>query len=649
MAVPAGLATALHDRYRLQRELGQGGMATVYLAQDVRHGRDVALKVLRPELAAVLGRERFLAEIRLTAKLDHPHILTLIDSGESDGLLWYVVPFVRGESLRQKLRRETQLEVAEALAIAIQIAGALDYAHRSGVIHRDLKPENILLHEGEAMLADFGIALALKEAGGSRLTETGLSLGTPQYMSPEQATAERNLDARSDVYSLGAVLYEMLAGEPPFTGVTAQAVIAKLMTERPTRLRTVRESVSVEIDAAVARALAKVPADRFPSAAAFAAALRAPPSEERIGRSRIARRSLAAVALVAALAAVWRYAPERGSAHAGAGRQPASLYARAIREYDRRTAGGAIEAIREFTALVARDSAYAPAWTGLARACVLAYEREFAVPGMSRDSLLRLAIAAADRAIALDGGSAEAWFTRAVVTRAVDPTDLRPADRAIRRALVLNPTSAPAWHFLALESAESGNLAAADSAWHRSVREDPRYAEALAFLALAKYWRRQYDSAAVWADSAIVVDPSYLLGRTVQGLIAVEQGRYARGAAAFEAARRLGGDVDLVNLAGVILAEARAGRRTRAQALLQQAESLAAGPAVALHTAVRMAQAYVGLGDPDGAFEWLSRYRPTENLDFQLHLRCDPPFDPIARDPRFQSLLVRPRPPPGGC
>ena len=232
-SVPASLQESLADRYRLERELGQGGMATVYLAHDLRHDRDVALKVLRPELAAILGRERFLAEIRLTAKLDHPHILTLLDSGESNGLLWYTLPFIRGESLRQKLTRERQLGVAESVGIARQIAGALDYAHQHGVIHRDVKPENILLHEGEAMLADFGIALAVREAGGPRLTETGLSIGTPQYMSPEQATAERQLDARSDVYSLGAVLYEMLAGEPPFTGVTGQAVIAKLMVERP--------------------------------------------------------------------------------------------------------------------------------------------------------------------------------------------------------------------------------------------------------------------------------------------------------------------------------------------------------------------------------------------------------------------------------
>src|SRR6266850_3200615 len=259
------LSAALADRYVIERQIGSGGMATVYLARELKHDREVALKVLRPEIAAQLGAERFLNEIKITARLDHPHILTLIDSGESDGFLWYAQPYIRGESLRDRLRRETQLGIDEALAITRQAASALAYAHEHGVIHRDIKPDNILLHEGEAMLADFGIALALHEAGADRLTQTGLSLGTPQYMSPEQATGERHLDARSDVYSLGAVLYEMLAGEAPHTGPTSQAVIAKLLTERPTRLRAIRSTVPLQVESAVARALEKTPADRFPN------------------------------------------------------------------------------------------------------------------------------------------------------------------------------------------------------------------------------------------------------------------------------------------------------------------------------------------------------------------------------------------------
>jgi hypothetical protein len=295
------LRSALAERYRIERELGAGGMATVYLARDIKHDREVALKVLRPDLSAVIGTERFLSEVRITAKLDHPHILTLIDSGEADGMLYYVLPYVRGESLRAKLSREKQLSVDEALSITRQVASALDYAHAQGVVHRDIKPENILLHEGEAVLADFGIALAGKEAGGNRLTETGLSLGTPQYMSPEQATGDRALDRRSDIYSLAAVFYEMLGGEPPVTGGTAQAMIAKLLTEKPVRLRVLRDTVPVEIERATEKALSKVPADRFSSAGEFVRALSQVAPVEKPHRS--ARNTTMAIAGVLILAA----------------------------------------------------------------------------------------------------------------------------------------------------------------------------------------------------------------------------------------------------------------------------------------------------------------------------------------------------------
>jgi Tol biopolymer transport system component len=267
------LSLALADRYRLERELGAGGMATVYLAQDLKHDRQVAIKVLRPELAAVIGAERFLSEIRTTANLQHPHILPLFDSGAADSFLFYVMPFVEGESLRDRLNREKQLPVADAVRIATEIAGALDYAHRRNVIHRDIKPENILLHDGRALVADFGIALAASKAGGGRMTETGMSLGTPTYMSPEQAMGEREITARSDVYALGAITYEMLVGEPPFTGPTAQAIVAKVMTVEPARLIGQRKSIPPAVEAAVFTALEKLPADRFATAAEFAAAL----------------------------------------------------------------------------------------------------------------------------------------------------------------------------------------------------------------------------------------------------------------------------------------------------------------------------------------------------------------------------------------
>ena len=266
------LTAALAGRYRLLRELGAGGMATVYLAADERHDREVAVKVLRPELAAVIGAERFLAEIKTTARLQHPHILPLHDSGEADGFLYYVMPYVEGISLRDRLVREHQLPVTDAVRIAREVAGALHYAHRHGVIHRDIKPENILLHDGSALVADFGIALAVSSAD-TRLTETGMSLGTPHYMSPEQAMGEREITARSDVYALGCVTYEMLSGEPPFTGPTAQAIIARVMTEEPRPLSTQRRTVPSHVEQAVLTALEKLPADRFATAAEFEAAL----------------------------------------------------------------------------------------------------------------------------------------------------------------------------------------------------------------------------------------------------------------------------------------------------------------------------------------------------------------------------------------
>ena len=318
------LAAALADRYRIVRELGSGGMATVYLAQDVKHDRRVAVKVLRPELAAVIGAERFLAEIKTTANLQHSHILPLHDSGSVDGFLFYVMPYVEGESLRDHLNREHQLPVSEAVRLASQVASALDYAHRHGVVHRVIKPENILLHDGSALVADFGIALAVSTAG-SRMTESGMSLGTPNYMSPEQAMGEREITPRTDVYALGCVTYEMLIGEPPFTGPTAQAIVARVMTEEPRGLTIQRKSIPPHVEAAIQTALSKLPADRFASAAEFAEALN-DPTRSTIARSyalpmRKSSWRPAAIAGGAALvggialgAMIWRAAPATDSA-----------------------------------------------------------------------------------------------------------------------------------------------------------------------------------------------------------------------------------------------------------------------------------------------------------------------------------------------
>jgi len=271
------LAIALAGRYDIEGELARGGMATVFLARDVRHDRRVAIKVLREDLAAAVGAERFLEEVRVTASLQHPNILPLFDSGNADGLLWYAMPFVEGETLRSRLERERRLTVDESVRLVREIADALEHAHAHGVVHRDVKPENVLLQGGHALVADFGIALALEHAGGERLTRTGIALGTPQYMAPEQASGERTIDARADVYALGAVLHEMLVGQSPFSASSRAAVLWRVRNEPATALATHRLDVAPFLDAAVQRALAKRPEDRFSSAAAFAAALSVPP------------------------------------------------------------------------------------------------------------------------------------------------------------------------------------------------------------------------------------------------------------------------------------------------------------------------------------------------------------------------------------
>jgi eukaryotic-like serine/threonine-protein kinase len=322
------LQESLAGRYQLDREAGRGGMATVFLAHDVKHDRKVALKVLHPELAATLGPERFQREIRTTARLHHPHILPVLDSGEAAGQLWYTMPFVDGESLRERLRRERQLPVEDALQITRQVADALDYAHSQGVVHRDIKPENILLSRGHALVADFGVARALLAAGGDQLTETGMSVGTPAYMSPEQSLADPVLDGRSDLYSLGCVLYEMLAGEAPYTGTSAQAVLAKRLREPVPHARTVRETVPEGIDAALTRVLAKAPADRFASAREFAGALQATPgvptpptqvlpaAEGRRSRWRPATAIAILLGMVIAVAALFAWRRDRPSIEA---------------------------------------------------------------------------------------------------------------------------------------------------------------------------------------------------------------------------------------------------------------------------------------------------------------------------------------------
>jgi len=649
----------LGDRYELEREIGRGGMATVWLARDIRHERPVAIKVLHPEFAGAIGADRFLREMRLTAMLQHPNIVPLLDSGSFSGpngvtQPWFAMTYIAGESLRSRLDRERHLSIEETLRITEAAADALQTAHRQGIVHRDIKPENLLLADGRVYVADFGVARMLMETGADRLTSTGLAVGTPLYMSPEQGTAE-TVDALSDQYSLACVAYEMLAGEPPFTGHTAQSVIARRLSEQARPIRTLRPSVPANVESAVLRGLERVPADRFPDITSFARAMRSPAADApgRALWSKSGRRwGLAAAGLLLAALVIGvgvrfgkALAPGRPAADAAV----VALYQRGVRGYDKRSADGTTEAIAAFSAAVKRDSNYALAWNGLAKTYTRAYERPFPIPGVSHDSVLRLARSAVDRALALDDRSEDAWLTQAVLGRDVDPTDDEPVLRSLRRALAIDSTDARAWHFVALMFAEKADFNGALPAWRRSVKLDPSYTQGLAFLGIGHYWRRQHDSARVWIDSSLAVDPNYVLGRNSAGLVATERGEYDRAIANFEAARRLSNDVESLNaLAGAAMAEARAGRKSEAAARMKEAESEAkAYSPPTVHPAVFMAEAYAQLGQPDRALSWLERYQPRASLHFQLHLRCDPPLDPIRGDPHFKALLTIPPPPPG--
>jgi tetratricopeptide (TPR) repeat protein len=651
------LAVQLAGRYTISRELGRGGMASVWLAHDLRHDREVAIKVIHPEIAVAMGVDRFVREIRLTAHLQHPHIVPVLDSGTfiaagGATLPWFAMAYLPGESLRARLEREGQLPVEDAVRITREAAEALAAAHREGVVHRDIKPENLLIADGRTWVADFGIAKALIETGGEQLTSTGFVVGTPAYMSPEQAAGDR-IDPRSDQYSLASVLYEMLTGEPPFTGASVQMIIARQMSEAPRAIRPVRPSVPPSVESAVMRALERLPADRFPTIAAFSVALagageiREAPRRPR--RPILHYGTLAAVLGVIVLAG-WLVAERRRQAPLARDPQVVALRERGLQAFTRRTPAGSREAIDAFSAAIRLDSTWALTWAGLAEAYVQAYGRRFVFPGAVRDSALRLAVAAADRAILLDPGSADAWVARGAASRMVDPTDLAPPIAAFQRAIAIDSLHPRAWYLLGVMTADNGDLDAGLAAFRRSVALRPSNAEAIAFLALGHYWERNYDSAAVWADSAVSADPTFLLARTTLGQVTIERGEIARARAAFGAARRMTTDVEALNaLAGLALAEARGGDPAEATRLLQEAESLE-GNYVPMppHTGVFLAHAYAALGRADAAIDRLRRVTPRDDLHYQLHLRCDPAFDPIAADTGFQRLLLRPRP-AAGC
>jgi tRNA A-37 threonylcarbamoyl transferase component Bud32/tetratricopeptide (TPR) repeat protein len=641
----------LSEHYTIERALGQGGMATVWLALDRRYDRRVAIKVLHEELSSAIGVDRFAREIRLTARLQHPGILPVLDSGvlpktpTDPAVPWYAMAYVEGESLRARLSRETQLPIEDAVRITTEVAKALHAAHQHGVVHRDVKPENVLLAGDRVYVVDFGIARALSTTADERLTASGLAIGTPAYMSPEQGTAGP-VDARSDQYSLAALLYEMLVGEPPVTGPNTQAIIARRLAAPARPIRTVRPAVPEALQSAVLRALERVPADRYADVATFAAALHAPASGvegDALRRARRSRAVIGAATLVALAVVAWATAGRRFTTAKGMhDPEIATLYRRAMRGYDSRTPAGAIEAVHSLDAAIARDSSFALGWVGLAKTYTRFVERQFVLPGVDADSTLRLAIAAVDRAKELDDTNADTWVAEAAVQRKVDPTDIGPSIRAARQAIALDSTNAGAWHYLALDLAETRSVAEGIDAWHNAVRAHPTYTQGLTFLSLAHYWLRQYDSAQVYADSVMTIDPNYMLDRNAYGYLEVERRDYARALSMFETQRRLGTGPEIVlSYAGQAFVEARRGDTAAARATQRIVDSLSAPyPKVSLHVAEDAAKSYAALGDVDGALRWLARYPVPRDLHFQLHLRCEPPLAVLARDARFRAMLL---------
>ena len=529
--MPSSLEQALADRYRIERELGAGGMATVYLAYDTRHDRKVAVKVLRPELAAVIGAERFLAEIKTTANLQHPSILPLFDSSETESFLYYVMPYVTGESLRGRLAREGQLPLDEVLKISGELAEALDYAHAQGVVHRDIKPENILFQAGHASICDFGIARAITEAGGPSLTGTGMAIGTPAYMSPEQATGGM-VDDRTDIYSLGCVVYEMLAGEPPYTGPTVQAILSRQLTEPVPPLKRSRQGMPAALDLALRQAMARSPADRFRTATQFAAAIG---SGALPTRSRIERRprwilpAAAGLLLVAAIAwgvirprfgpsvalsdsrlAVFPFAVRAADTNAYLGEGIVDLLSRnldgfvGLRTVDPGTiltavgksGSGPLDpdrarsvARRVGAGLYVTGSVHAAG--GQLRIQAQLYDGTKGTPGE--------AIAQAS----VDGGSGDVFrLMDQLASRLIVATRRGAAHRLIETAALTTTSLSALKEYLNAEAAlRAGNKDSAIAGFRRAVDQDSTFALAYYRLAVAAGWHDRQQDLATWATA----------------------------------------------------------------------------------------------------------------------------------------------------
>lgn len=633
--VAQDLQAWLGDRYHIDREIARGGMATVYLAHDTRHDRDVALKVMHREVALALGRERFLREIKLTAKLSHPNILTVHDSGEAGDCLWYVMPYVEGETLRQHLERNGRLSVSEAVKLGTEAAEAIGYAHSLGVIHRDIKPENILLSRGHAVVADFGIARAIDVARDDHMTASGVALGTTAYMSPEQALAEV-VDARSDVWALGCVMYEMLVGRPPF-GAGGREALARSITGHPDPIAAVRNDVPMDVETIVMKALARDRENRFANASEFASALEQDRTAIRSRGSRRRRRypvlTGIAVMLIAALAAFWKMNESAGSSSAPAPRRAVmssdsvarELYRQAQAEAARRTGDGWAQAISLYFQALARDSSFSLAWADLARTANFAYSRASGVPGISDDSLLAISSRASEKALILAPDDPATWLVKARTSRLMDPTDNGPRLFQLRKAIALDSTYARAWFELGVALQDQLDDAAALASWLRAASLDPSNTEVLSFLALHYLWTGEYEKGMKWADSAVNLDPTFPLARDPSGQLTLELGRLAESRRQSEIQARLTKGREQGNsLAMIARTYAAAGNMPMAREYLKRARQQIDTVHPNKHEAAYIGAAMAAVGDTVGAVRFMRLYEPKEDLHFQLHLKRDP-------------------------
>ena len=631
------LTDTLGDRYRVEALVGRGGMATVYRAVDLRHDRVVAIKVMNPDFAQTVGRDRFLREIRVTAGLSHPHILALHDSGDVEDprdsaggrLLFYVMPFVDGVSLRERLGAQPRLSLDEVRKIVREVGSALSYAHSRGIVHRDIKPENILLagyspSDAEAswntLVGDFGIA-AQTATQAEHLTGTGIAVGSPQYMSPEQAVGE-GVDHRSDIWALGCVVYEMLEGSPP-RGVPA-----------------FKSGVSPAIARAVLRALASDPDERFSNVREFVDAIDAPP--KTIAASRMRPLLWASAAALIALVAIWS-AWARGSVARGPAMtkdtRALALYRRGRADVATRNEANMRDAVTEFSRAIERDSGFALAWSGLARAAQMAVQRGFVIPGRSTDSLIALSIAASQRAVALDSSAADVWLVRARVMENVEPTSRTAVLNDLRRARAADSTDGEVWFALGRAREEVLDSAGARAAFVKALSLDPRRLELLAWFALHFLWSGHPADGIKWADSALTVDPTYELARDAAVQLAIESRDWPLAERHLLALQRVAQGPDrVVPLAHAARLAALRGNAATARRSAADAERFAGSTKLTLHQSVFLGEAFSAAGDTARAYRWLAAFSPRGDVHFQLHLHREPALAWL-QDPRYRGLL----------